>query len=495
MSRLRQRGGSFRGRMVLLSTLVAAVGLLGFALLALGFYRQELQKNLGDDLREALARTAPVIVRLSSAGPSLQESRFAGRVFGRLEEFGAEYASFRPGAGWTLSAGWPIDDRRLLERVAQRIPVDSFPSSGRGPVSAERNLRDTVDGREGFSGRGGVRILRSEDLPGGWIFAGVRAKEGIVLMAISKSAEQAKIRGLLMVFIFASPLALGLVALSAWLFSSRAIAPIRELGAVASATNAEDLSKRLSGSGWDREFRELVDVFNGMLDRLEKSFGQARRFGQDAAHELNTPLTLLTAKVDEAISEAKDGSVEQLRLVEVADELGRLREIVRKLHLLARIDGGGLRPDKRDTDVRAMICEIAEELGEAFPEVQYSVEGMDPFRLSCDPSLMRQILLNLLGNAGCYNRSGGLVGVELTRTNGQVRIAVTNTGPEIPVDFREAIFDRFTRADPSRGQQGHGKGLGLGLSLSREFARIQGGDLYLQSGDEDRICFVASFPA
>ena len=479
--------------MVLFSTLVAAVGLLGFALVALGFYQRELRRNLERDLRGALMRTAPVIMR--SSGPDLtpRESRFAGKMLGRLEEFGAEYAVYRSGEGWNLGPDWPIEDTEILDRL--------IPLLAKGPVRPGGNNRlEEGPGRLGRRDqdpsieRNGVPVFRGGELPRGWLFAGVAADHGAVVLAVPDAIHRPQMRRLFVVFGLASPVALGLVALCAWFFSSRAIAPIRKLTRVAASTTADDLSHRISGEGMEREFRELIEVFNGMLERLEKSFGQARRFGQDAAHELNTPLTILTAKVDEAVAEAEDGSEDQQRLGEVSDELGRLGEIVRKLHLLARIDGGGLRPDRIETDLSEVVRALIEEMIEAFPSIRFEWEAGQSIRALCDPSLVRQIVLNLLSNAVNYNRAGGTVDVRLDCGAGKVELRVRNTGPAIEESFRDEIFDRFTRGDSSRTGQNGSAGLGLGLSLSREFARAQGGDLVLESGEEDSVTFLLTIP-
>ncbi|MGE9290746.1 MAG: sensor histidine kinase [Puniceicoccales bacterium] len=507
------KNSSFRVRMVVFSTLVAAIGLLGFALLALGFYQRELRKNLDRDLRGALIRTGPAILRFSGKTLSSMESRMAGRVFGRLEEFGAVYAVLHSDTGWQLSEDWPIRNEEYLDQMVSEIPPDPRRSRGiRERVESEgvsENRDREIEPIQPPSSRGGKRrpdqlnvlaegkdvyVFSGSDLPGRWIFAGMEERGAAVLLAVPNAIYGPQMRGLIAVFFLASPLALGLVALCAWFFSSRAIAPIRKLTSVASETTADNLSRRISGEGMEKEFRELVDVFNGMLERLEKSFGQARRFGQDAAHELNTPLTILTAKVDEAVVEAEDGSPEQLRLGEVADELGHLREIVRKLHLLARIDGGGLRPERREVDLSQLVADMVEELREAFPSVHFSFQSQDAVTISCDPALVRQIVLNLLSNACSYNRADGSIRVELAQGDGEVRLSVKNTGPAIPPEFRETIFDRFTRGDASRTNRSGTAGLGLGLSLSQEFARAHGGDLVLESGEEDEICFVLHLP-
>ena len=490
MTRPKQSAASFRGRMIIHSTLIAAIGILGFGLLSLGFYQRELRRNLEIQLEELLVQTAPAILRLTGDGMTPLENRMAGRLLGRMEEFGAVYAVATRRGDWQWGPGWRAIGASLPQTNMRAWVLGKRPDD----KPRERRRKEGRDSPPLPRVRDGLQILSSGDLPHGWIIAGVSGIDGDVLVGVPGTIHRPQMKQLFLVSAIAAPLSLGLVAFGAWVLSSRAIAPIRKLTKVAASTTAEDLSHRISGAGMEREFRELVDVFNGMMERLERSFGQARRFGQDAAHELNTPLTILTGKIDDAVTEAVDGSPEQLRLVEIADELSRLREIVRKLHLLARIDGGGLHLDQKPTDLTKMVVEVVEEMREAFPGIEFVAGASVPLKLTCDPALVRQVLLNLLSNAGSYNREGGQVDVEIFRSDGAAKIAVSNTGPAIPENFRNTIFDRFSRGDSSRTSGSGSAGLGLGLSISREFTRAQGGDLVLESGEEDRIRFVVTLP-
>jgi len=482
-----RKGGSFRLRMIGFSTLLAGIGLLGFTVLALSFYRAELRRSLSLNLRSVLSQAAPALLQLTPENRFSSSGRIAERVLGRLDEFGAVYAVRDREGGWTWNPEWPLQDSSQLDQVANDL-FDGSMKKGRWFNENRREDRLREPGRQPVD-RNGVELIGSPPLSSGWLYAGVRNSNEVVLLALSEAKMVPQLKRLSFVLLIASPFALGLVALGAWFLSSRAISPIRKLTGVAAEVTASDLSQRISGEGMDKEFRDLIEVFNGMMGRLERSFGQAHRFGQDAAHELNTPLTILTGKVEEAVVNAEVGSEEQIQLVEIADELTHMREIVRKLHLLARIDGGRLRPDFEPVDFTALLQEVVDELGEAFPEITFALQSADSVQIQMDRALVRQILLNLLGNAARYNRPHGKVSVGLARSDDCVCLSVENTGPAIPEELRSILFDRFTRGDASRtNSQGFG-GLGLGLSLSREFARVQGGDLILACAEEDRIRF------
>jgi len=283
-----------------------------------------------------------------------------------------------------------------------------------------------------------------------------------------------------------------LVAGCSFLLAGRALSPIRKLNVLAGSLTAADLSRRIEPGRVEKEFRELIEVFNGMLDRLERSFGQARRFGHDSAHELNTPLTVLTSRIGEALRAAPVGSEEQMRLAEIAKEVDRIAEIVRKLALLARIDGGGFQCERTVFDLRQTCEQAVAEMAEGYPGIAFEMKEGAAVSVSADPGLTRQVLLNLLSNGARYNRKGGRVTVSVDGIGNRGRCAVGNTGPAIPVELRERIFDRFARGDTSRNEEKGG--LGLGLSLASEFVKAMGGELRLDGVDEDEILFVLELP-
>ena len=140
------------------------------------------------------------------------------------------------------------------------------------------------------------------------------------------------------VFLFTLPLALLVLACGGWLISKRALEPVVAITRTAETISAQNLDQRIPASTADREFRRLVDVINHMLERLEKSFNLSIRFSADAAHELQTPLTILQGELEELVQHPPNGSHGQRCFSLLLDEVGRLKAIVQKLLLLARAD-------------------------------------------------------------------------------------------------------------------------------------------------------------
>jgi heavy metal sensor kinase len=283
-----------------------------------------------------------------------------------------------------------------------------------------------------------------------------------------------------------------LIAAGSWLMARRALRPVAALTAAAEAVTAHGLDRRLDVPGADAEFARLIEVYNRMLERLERSFRQATRFSADAAHELKTPLAILQGQLEEALRDAGNDPERQRHAAELLEEVLRLKAIVRKLLLLATADAGQLQPHREVLDLAELVEEAAEDARALAPGLEIRLTTGEPVRVAADRDLVGQVLQNLAVNAVKYNREGGFVAIALTREDRVVRLEVTNSGPPIPPDAQARVFERFFRADPSRARTV--EGVGLGLSLAREIARAHGGDLVLARSDENGTTFVLTLP-
>jgi signal transduction histidine kinase len=235
-----------------------------------------------------------------------------------------------------------------------------------------------------------------------------------------------------------------------------------------------------------------VEVINGMLDRLEKSFSQAIRFSGDAAHELQTPLTILQGELDDAVQHAPVGSEEQQRYSGLLEEVQRLKAIVQKLLILARVDAGRLELCLEPLDVGAMIESAVEDAGAIAPYLQVEKRIVSGVIVKADPDLIGQVIRNLTSNAIKYNHENGLIKFQLSVRDNNALVTISNTGVSIPAKDREKIFDRFYRVDQSRSKTV--SGTGLGLSLAREIVHAHGGKLRLDSDSGNVVSFTLSLP-
>lgn len=271
------------------------------------------------------------------------------------------------------------------------------------------------------------------------------------------------------------PLSLLLAILGAFLLSRRVLAPIKRIQKSLRELDYRDLSVRIPTRSEDNEFREFIDTFNAMLERLEKGFLQASRFSSDAAHELRTPLTIMQGYVERSINEAETGSRLQMQLYLISDEIQRLTSITQKLLLLAQADAGRLQMDFEVVNVSEMLEEMRCDVGTLDPPLQLRGTIEKQLLLRTDRVLFQQLLNNLFSNAVKYNEPGGWIEISAWAATDQLRIRFANASGHISDDFSEKMFERFSRADASRSRRIDGTG--LGLSLCREIALANGGSL------------------
>ena len=321
------------------------------------------------------------------------------------------------------------------------------------------------------------------------------ASNGHVRIALAVDAHviDRDMNGIRNAFLAALPFALIFIGLGSWFFSGRALRPLQKLTAVSRKVTATGLSQRISSQGEDREFVELIDVFNRMLGRLERSFKQAHRFSADAAHELKTPLAILQGQLERAIGMAEDGSPMQGGLTSILDEVRRLSTISRKLLLLSQADAGRLSVFGVPFNLSKALEDLLEDTRMLAPQLKVTATIHPDLVITADGSLLRQVLHNLISNAIKYNVDQGWINITTACWSQRVEVRVSNSSTGIPVAEHGRVFERFYRADSAHSR--HVEGVGLGLSVSREIARAHGGDIVLKVESEGVVQFSLLLPS
>ncbi len=318
-------------------------------------------------------------------------------------------------------------------------------------------------------------------------FPNVQIAIAVSLQAVDQ--EMATIRN---IFLVSIPGALLLVAVGAWLVSGSALRPIHQLTGVIQQVTVKGLDQRIPIGTTDVEFVELIQVFNQMLERLERSFTQASRFSGDAAHELKTPLTILQGELERTLQQVDPGSEVQQRLSNLLDEVRRLSGIMRKLLLLSLADAGKMSLYLVEVDMSELLMEMLEDVEMLAPHLTVQTDFSDGLRVKGDRDLLIQVLQNLFSNAIKYNLANGWIKIRVHQTLMTLHVTIVNASQDIPVNECDRIFDRFYRGDPSRNRKV--EGIGLGLSLAREIARAHGGDLTLDLTSSGQTAFTLTLP-
>lgn len=327
---------------------------------------------------------------------------------------------------------------------------------------------------------------------GNWRIGAMSFPQSQVAIGVSLSSLDQEMGVIRNIFLVAIPGVLLMIAGGAWVLSGSALRPIRELTGTIQKVSVKGLDQRVGSSAIDVEFVELIQVFNQMLERLERSFKQASRFSGDAAHELKTPLTILQGELEQALQQAETGSELQQQLGHLLDEVRRLSGIVRKLLLLSLADAGQMSLYKGEVNLSLLLSEMVDDLELLAPELAVETEVKPGLKVWGDRDLLIQVLQNLFSNAMKYNLPSGWIKVQAVQQASRVVVTITNASKEIPDRDRPLIFDRFHRGDPARTRKV--EGTGLGLSLAREIARAHRGDLVLVASESGQTAFSLSLP-
>jgi signal transduction histidine kinase len=230
---------------------------------------------------------------------------------------------------------------------------------------------------------------------------------------------------------------------------------------------------------------------------IVKSFERQRRFISDASHELRTPLSIIHASLE--VLEAEEGSklesFSRQVLDDLKDETRRMSSLVTHLLSMAQGDSSEFRLNTENFLLRDEIMKVIRQVKPLAQEKDLFLETKIPSDLPvyADKDRLRQLLLILLDNALRYTpKGGGGITVTALPEGRDVKLMVTDTGIGIPQEQHEEIFERFFRADPSRGR-GAGQ-VGLGLSIAKWIAEAHGGRISVQSSPGEGSTFTVRLP-
>ncbi len=265
---------------------------------------------------------------------------------------------------------------------------------------------------------------------------------------------------------------------------------------VADITDGRSLHRRLSDDEASPEIAALINTLNSMIARLETSFVALRRFTADASHELKTPLAVLRADVERAMSARTRRDDKLVALEEALHETTRMADLVESLLTLARADEGRFDLYRERVDLTELTQEVYETaliLGEG-AGVNVNLPFTADVAIAGDRTRLRQLFLNLVTNAIKYTPRGGRVDIGLGRHPDNVTFAVRDTGLGIAAADLPHVFERFWRADRARSRTAERGGFGLGLAISQWIAQAHGGSLTVQSRLGKGSLFTLTLP-
>ena len=233
----------------------------------------------------------------------------------------------------------------------------------------------------------------------------------------------------------------------------------------------------------------LYESRNRAKDRLE----QHERWARYLVHDLRGPLSSLTLGLTTLKTARGLGDEDREFVGQLREEIGRLSSLVGDLLDHERLQTGRLVPQRRSQDVSAIVQAVVQRSrlrGSARKVELRTVDGPQPAFATLDRALIDRVLENLLANAIAHSPPGQAVDVELTADDGLISMAVLNSGPPIPPELRETIFEPYVQVGPADRQPG---GVGLGLAFCRGVVRAHGGSIQATER-AGRTCFVVQIP-
>lgn len=389
---------------------------------------------------------------------------FVSYLQGYIPEHGQTVITLVGGAPYRRSAEEPparLDtDRALMDRAA----AIRTPSYG-----------------DAHSPAGSVRFVAMPVAVAG------DSARGVLVIAAFTQQERDHINESIRTQIYLGLGALLLSACVGWIFASRIVAPLRVLRDTARSIHESDITRRIPVHDRD-EIGQLAGTFNDMLDRLDDAFTTKRQFMNDVGHELRTPITIVLSQLE---SVPDDPAARAQTVAVITDELHRMHRMAEELLMLAK----ARRPDAlRPEDLS--LSELIEEVyvkAAALAERRWLLDfAENPHRdtLHADRQLLTQAMIQLAQNAAQHTEEHARIWIGGRAGAAMVELWVKDTGPGIRLADQQRIFERFTRAEESRGRTG----AGLGLAIVKAIAEAHHGEIRVDSSPGRGATFTLRIP-
>lgn len=313
-----------------------------------------------------------------------------------------------------------------------------------------------------------MEMMMSRPMSGGMMMGGMVS----VFDDIQESFQQALTNAL----ILAGVAAIIAAVLTSWFISWRITRPVSEMVQASQRIASGRYDERLIFYAGKDELGDLTRHFNQMAASLAESEKVRQQLIADVSHELKTPLASIKGYMEGLQDGVIEPTFETFELVH--HEAVRLQRLVHDLQELSRAEASQLQIDVALCDAGSIVRSAVDWLHPQFnsKEVRLTLNLPDqPIQTLADFDRIRQVMLNILGNALQYTPPGGEVMVGLSNRDGWARFTVRDTGVGLAPDDLAHVFDRFYRVDKSRSRAGGGSG--IGLTISRHIVTLHGGTI------------------
>ena len=449
---------SLRVRMAALYAGVLAVCLVIFgAAVYLGLARY-LDSNLRDSLRsDGQSIGEKLLVDINRKGESF--------VIGEINEMAPEIS----GRFIRITRS----DGSLLYQSPAPINQKFLPSK----ISTLRNWGSRPFSR--VEAGAGAHPVLIEAVP----FVTPEASSFLIEIGASSRDIDSALHGLVLTLALGMPLIIAAAILGGIVVMKRALRPLDEIARTTETITSRNFGERLPAVRTGDEIERLTTSLNRMMTRLEDSFRHISRFSADVSHELRTPLTILRGEL-ESLTQYEHLSPAALETVGSAlEEIARLTNIVNQLLEISRLEAGEATKELAVVNLGELAISTAEQMRLLADEKSIRLEYLvsSGVMVVGNPSLLKQVVVNLLDNAIKYTPSNGAVELLVENQGAKAVLEVRDTGIGIPSGALPHICERFYRADKARSRQSGG--VGLGLSIVKSICSAQGGELSIFSSE------------
>ena len=288
------------------------------------------------------------------------------------------------------------------------------------------------------------------------------------------SDEQVERRFGILVVLSGSILASILIAIPV---TRRGLRPLGEMKRSLERIGPTHLNERVASANWPSELQPMAIAFDEMLKRLDDSFTRLSQFSADLAHELRTPIANMLGEAQVALSRDRSSAEYRETIESTIGECERLSGIVDNLLFVARADAAREPVERKRFDARAAVEKIAAFYETIAEDRHVAIHCSGQGQISADPALFERAVGNLVDNALRFTPENGSIQIALVEHAKDFEIAVSDNGSGIAPEHLPRVFDRFYRAESSRGSDG----AGLGLALVKSIVDLHGGTARIQS--------------
>jgi two-component system, OmpR family, heavy metal sensor histidine kinase CusS len=263
----------------------------------------------------------------------------------------------------------------------------------------------------------------------------------------------------------------------------QALKPVQQIVDSTKKLGPSNLSQRLHIRGTGDELDQISTEINAFVDLISKYINTQREFVANAAHELRSPLTAIQTSVEVCLSKPRSDEEYCEQLETVTEQCQFLRHLVNQLLELAELDSG-FATDQSEFGLSELVHKSLSIFSGVAEEKDIRVEALISPGIKCrgNPTKLIQVVNNLLDNAIKFTPIDGKIRIELTSNPHEIHFRITDSGPGVPEDKLDKIFERFFQIDASRESR-ETRGNGLGLSICKAIIHANRGHISAQNTD------------